>query len=1129
MEANLNAGTAALGNPVADVDAAVANQAANEAAAAGRPPTIGQRRVAATEDYINSYQGTREDFDAGLREHLYNADLMTNAQKQRYMTDIFRPAAAPMAPPEPPPYVPSAIEQANARAASQPYMSTSVFDIPFASQNEYTPPTFSTSDAEFAASNDAKRLAWEAEMNRMNAPKPMAVKMPTLAERRLEALQSMEYSGPRSGLADAIQADRAELGLLTPAEQEKATIAEMSAGLEGDPSKPFWKNGAFGFAAGFGSMATISAETRAFRPMLSGESYLPSQQAEQAITGLGPIIGTLAGGALGGKFGPAGVAGGAFIGQSVGSGIEDAIDTYASGHTFAQERAGNSLGAGRGGVDAINEFTEALKNAATPAAKELAEFLTKVGQTGAVSAGAAAGFGQFQIGLGTAFGEKSDALLGYLDSTPQLAAQRVRFGTDPTSLSSGDYRSIGTLAAVSGDYAGMDAALSYAANASTLEAQNPQYTKDKSLVTSVDSVPWWQRAIGMGGSFDPEAVNQARARLGTEAQWTNGAPADLNAAIRGEYQQARANAATSETAGYEMAGMSEVLQRTAITGGSSAISSAAIGFGRQLDIDRGAISSTEDILRQGLLRKPGDPALLSKLSSFEAQYEADNTREFQINRLAATTYAGEQEATAGLGLSQTRGNLQGYILRGGSYQGGASQEQDIINNRLGFASERDREATNPLFSPQERATLSTQAQDLRNQAAMDQYSYRASDYQQRIGETETGIGQAALGVSRSQTYGDPSSYAGAFAGLSDAYTAKMKELSDELARGGLTLDDTIKKTQELTSVRASLNQLPNEEAKAFYSTSSSIDASYTAVGTSSSSIARMTGGSGAAIAGLNAAFDANSNKFSLYSAAANDPRLSPADRANALAETGRLTQQAMGLQIEKTQFSFAPLTQARQIDIEGQLDRAGKSFLEQGNLNQLRGEGFSLANQAVSDFDKQIAGIKKDFGGTIPDFLQPYISQTRNQLLGKRAEIGYEMDKSFFDNLPSIAIGGGSFSERLLPSRAQSAMQTEKDGYGSVAARNFGYFRNSSGHTAIMEEGQLATAGKSMGDILPGNQSIQALLHGFADALQKALGGVTLSIKVDTGSGNPQRQTGHIQTTAARTQGLAGVLPGAGG
>lgn len=198
---------------------------------------------------------------------------------------------------------------------------------------------------------------------------------------------------------------------------EISSLKESLSGMDG------------AFAIGFGAQFTVSGLTHALAPALSGEAYLPAQVSQEAATSFLPLLGAVAGTVIGAKVGgPTGDLAGQFVGQAAGAGLEDVIDQYSAGHTFAQQKAGMSLGEGRGGPEAVDEFVNALRSAATPAVKELAESITALGKSGVVSPGAASTFGALQFALGPAYVENVSGTARYLESSPALAQERVQFG-----------------------------------------------------------------------------------------------------------------------------------------------------------------------------------------------------------------------------------------------------------------------------------------------------------------------------------------------------------------------------------------------------------------------------------------------------------------------------------------------------------------------------------------------------------------------------------------------------------------------------------------------------------------------------------------------------------------------------
>ena len=93
------------------------------------------------------------------------------------------------------------------------------------------------------------------------------------------------------------------------------------------------------------------------------------------------------------------------------------------------------------------------------------------------------------------------------------------------------------------------------------------------------------------------------------------------------------------------------------------------------------------------------------------------------------------------------------------------------------------------------------ADALETGAAQQQYGFQMAGYAQTLAGDDARIGAGALAVTRAQISQGPEGVYAARGQEVEAFQAKIGELTRELEKGGLTVDDRIGKERELTTVR----------------------------------------------------------------------------------------------------------------------------------------------------------------------------------------------------------------------------------------------------------------------------------------------------------------------------------------
>jgi len=579
------------------------------------------------------------------------------------------------------------------------------------------------------------------------------------------------------------------------------------------------------YALAFGGMQTASNFTKAAQPAISGESFLADQVQEQQATSFLPLAFSAVGTAvtLGVTKNPNAALAAQYVSGAAGQSVEDVVDTYTAGHTFAQERAGQSLGEGRGGADAVKEFTEALKNAATPAAKELAETLTKLGQTGATAPGAAQQFASFQYQMGTQFSGNVASEGRFLESSGFLAPIRSAFGTAPdTALGTNDYLGNAAAAAMTGNYDGMKASLAFAEAKAGNDVENPAYRRDKQFVDRYDHNAGVGQDIKDFFTWDGgrgQAYQEAQSRLGNQLASGNHIPGagepqflsrkdqDMAASIKKQEDDIDAMRQTHEVGmanvgyGASLVGRDTGLLKTAMTrGGGAATLGAAIPELRA-DVATATSALDTDIAQD----KANAGKYPLQKAFFLAQAADDEQKRAALGGIVpgiekAKFDTGMEESAASYGLAHT-GQEQTFtrgLLSGRTYKQLEGAEDTILSGESARASELRRDAANPILSPADRDKRLTEAAALETDTLAQRHDYGQQIYRQTLQVKDLNIGAAAVGVEQARAFGTPDQTFGAQGQEIGALRSKLAELWQEMSHGGLTADEMAGKLREFT-------------------------------------------------------------------------------------------------------------------------------------------------------------------------------------------------------------------------------------------------------------------------------------------------------------------------------------------
>ncbi len=596
--------------------------------------------------------------------------------------------------------------------------------------------------------------------------------------------------GGKAFLAD-VQEDLVSAGLASvPTEP---VIQPLDQRMIGNLRSGLLEGGGLNLA--YGGFQAAQGVEKAFSPQLEGTYFQQDQANEQSLSSLIPLV-TTGIGALG--FGGPGALAGGFVGAP----IKAAIDAYEDTNVFGPERTGQILGAGRGGSPEIQDFVDAIKNAATPAVKELADTLQKLGQSGPVSPGAAAQFSIYQGNLGAGFSPSQEGLSKFLDSSPALAGVREAYGTSPyDGMSASEYNGIASAAALTGNYSGMTGALAFARYAPGGSGRNP-YTRDSDFVQRFESKNSF--TDGLYNLFHPSLetdYDQAKERLKTETP----PPVDNTAAnLQKVYEQYQVDQTTIGTSGSLVGGALTGLQSRLLSGaGPSAYADALPGIQANIGNEDGAYNTQITALRKAAA---ANPALAPFLNQQIAQDQAQQAQaDLVLPTLRRAQVMGETDLEkARYGLSLTNDTLNGAS---------ASSLEGIIDKQAGYLS-----GLHDYLSPAEIAANQTQAANMR-------YGAQQAVYSQTLGGIDNSIAGAQAGIAQQQAFGTPGGVYGAQGQELTALTSKLAELREEVSRGNLTYDDRLQKEREISQTNAQIASQSAARRNDFFDASASIGTS----------------------------------------------------------------------------------------------------------------------------------------------------------------------------------------------------------------------------------------------------------------------------------------------------------------
>lgn len=856
------------------------------------------------------------------------------------------------------------------------------------------------------------------------------------------------------------------------------------------------------YAFGYGLMQ-FGNEASADYVAQNRGAYLTPEEKQTANAGMLPGALSVIGAGVGAFFGNP-ILGG-FVGQGIGSIASGAIGA-SDANSQALRETSQALAASMGdAASSVAGFTRQIEQSGVAAQQYQQIVNTVVSQGGPVGSGFVAGSTAMTNSLQEYAPANFASVVQQLNSDPALASPLQRFldGGKP------HYGSLGVVSAIEGDIPGVQQD-----SLGILMSRLNHNTDYQNAVKTQNNHPGWYTAgakwlhdHGMGW------IDQADGdgRLDTSIQTTEGdthealsMPSRRVAHIKDltrEFEDIKSNRA-GQSAQMAMIGgrLSNLLLEGQGAGAYDTMRSPMQAMvGDELATDAYDVSKIQAEIANPANARDKD-FLNEALSKAYIHQASDSVEMSQFNHAALTSTISQNAAN--FGRYETLRTLGGASAA--SLAGSVGAEAHALHEY----------ANNEYADPALRA-------ELISKAAMLQHQNMMQGYAQTLGQADVGIAATQMVVGAAREYADPSKYAGAYGYEIKAYTEKIADLNDELRKGGLTVDERISKEQQLASAIQQRIALPGEEKSAYYSAEGGILSAGIGVVSSDASMAAMTGGSAAAVPILAQRAMQQGGLISMYDDAARSAP-SPGERAAYAAKAAAERYAQMQTMDSEAGYNPDP-NLASQLAIEqGQLQRLNMGFLEPGNVNDARGAMLGGIGQELNQLSAQEAARKKAQGGSLTDYQNYRYTEERQNLLTQQAQIGSEMDLSYFDKLPAMTVGGTSFMGRYLPSAAQTAVDLENRGFGTLSARNFGYTSDSSYESALSQSGGLLDAGKSTTGILANDQTAKAL----AAAIKSGLSGTTFNIVI-SGAHGTTKTTAVAQTNQQRTQGLS-AMPGVG-
>lgn len=707
-------------------------------------------------------------------------------------------------------------------------------------------------DADFAARSsrvDAKRTTPAAVANRpryASYEEFSQAKSDVLSDARNQYAASgrgADIGG--AGFSREVSEANVSLGLEAAPEVRAKGLRGLAQNMREDFAEPFGALN-YGFA-----ISQLGQEGGQYYAHVNNGSYVTPEENTSAAAGLLGGVGAIAGTAIGSMLAP-GV--GSWVGGMIGGGAGSA----AAGLIGANEQREQSIrqtsemvGTLTGSdASAVREFTEALRGG-TAAVKEVGQAFTTLTNAGpGVNTTASLAGAQF---MSNALGERFNPALSGIEQAigndPILRGLQPMLGATGGKLTPQQYGDLAVTEAFSGDFAASN-------NALTLQqgSLSTQYDRDKHFVDEFSQAnPFIQAAY----PTKVRAMNEARARMEHEAPdaaagatlaqtvQERDAAFGLYVGSASSQETARAGIGLAETrlslvqaSGGGSADMAaqQASIRAMVTSSTPALQAEAVGIGQYLS----AHPDMNPQMRLALQRTQDDdlaaPEKLALLAKQTDRAVFDEQRREREGEYSLTQSGFQSTLTRGRLSGQTNAELQG------------SEDASLAAQR-GYADQQRTDAANTMVTPAQRSAMLASANALDTNALTEVYNFREAGYAQNLGRIGLQSDHAALSVTNAQIGGGPQENYQAAGQVVAAFQAKIGELTNELQRGGLTVEDRTAKEREMTGARAAAERAEDSRNQAYFSDQSQLTGTARAIAGVGQERAIRRGG--------NAAFDPN--------------------------------------------------------------------------------------------------------------------------------------------------------------------------------------------------------------------------------------------------------------------------------
>ena len=537
--------------------------------------------------------------------------------------------------------------------------------------------------------------------------------------------------------------------------------------------------------------------------------YLTPEEKETANASLLPGLFTLGGAAIGAATGIPGAAfAGSLLAGGAGSGIESIVGANEQREQSVREtaeRLAASLGAA---ADSVGGFKTQIEATGAPVAS-LGQGIQALQASGpGVGSAAVAGAGRSALSQGEFYVQDTQETAKFLSGSPALAPVGQRLRTQG-ELSAGEYRGIAQLALAEGDAPEFNTAMRQASTAAL--GGDKAYQDAAKTKATIEESPWNRVGNYLGGLLSghnlgneaQEAMDARKAALAGQESADGQKYVEEFAGLNKSRQTLIDAGLTTKTleSGFSLA------QATGISAGG--LRSLMPGIGASLDV---ASHADEALIKT-------DTGLMNSLSptddptgGLRAGYQTliNQARADQIGgplakaQLARTVFGAEvEESESGFGLGEAvnRRSLSAGLLSGRTYGQLQGTEDALASLQTAQAASLRGFAANPINSPAERNKMLADATGIDQSAEQERYGFKMAGYAQNLAGIDLGGAEAAFGVTQAQISGGPQDLFNARGKELEEYRAKIAELSSELQRGGLTVDDRIAKERQLTDTR----------------------------------------------------------------------------------------------------------------------------------------------------------------------------------------------------------------------------------------------------------------------------------------------------------------------------------------